>query len=528
VAGFLLFGAERREVYPILAWGSFLFAVGLFDDFRHVKPYAKLTMQLFAAAGTVYFGLHLPWTAYAPINALITMLWLVGITNAINLLDNMDGLAAGISVIACVFLAMTFVINGQTAESILPVLVAGAVLGFLVFNFYPASIFMGDSGSMFLGFVLAGFSLLSDYGRSRNLFAVLATPVLILLIPIFDTCVVSVTRRLSGRRVSQGGRDHTSHRLVALGMSERRAVLHLYALATLSGLWALVVRLLAPEMALLMIPAFALIIVFLGLFLGKVRIYEREHIPDENTILRSLQSFLYKRRMFEVLLDLVLVTFSYYGAFLLRFDGQLPDQQLLWFASSLPVVIAIQMMCFLTLGVYRGVWKYFGVDDLIVIGRSVVVGSVITFMAASIMYLNGGPPQSTLVLHTLLLFVLVTVSRLSFRLLSALIIGKHHHGPGRRSVIIYGAGDGGALVIRELLNNPSYDYVPVGFVDDDGTKVGRFIYGYPVYDRRRLRDVIREHGVEEMVVSSGQIQDPNLEDVRRMGLRLRRMSFTIN
>ena len=115
-----------------------------------------------------------------------------------------------------------------------PALLGGAALGFLAFNFNPASIFMGDCGSMFLGFTLGGMALMSDYGRSRNLTAVLLSPVLILLLPIFDTCVVTATRKLSGRAISQGGRDHTSHRLVALGMSERRAVLLLYVLAATS------------------------------------------------------------------------------------------------------------------------------------------------------------------------------------------------------------------------------------------------------------------------------------------------------
>ena len=127
-------------------------------------------------------------------------------------------------------------------EAILPAILGGAALGFLLFNFNPASIFMGDGGSMFLGFTLGGIALLSSYDRTRNVTSVLITPVLIMLIPIFDTSVVAITRKLSGRPLSQGGRDHTSHRLVALGISERRAVLLLYGLAAASGILALLVR----------------------------------------------------------------------------------------------------------------------------------------------------------------------------------------------------------------------------------------------------------------------------------------------
>ena len=176
-----------------------------------------------------------------------------------------------------------------------------AVLGFLVFNFNPASIFMGDSGSMFLGFMLSGTALLSETGRFRGLTSVLLTPVLILLIPIFDTCVVTITRKLSGRPISQGGRDHTSHRLVALGMSERRAVLMLYAFAAVSGMLALMVRLLETSIAIAVVPAFALLALFLGLYLGQLRIYEDGEPPQGLRIINAFADFTYKRRIFEVL-----------------------------------------------------------------------------------------------------------------------------------------------------------------------------------------------------------------------------------
>lgn len=242
IVGWIAFAPGTAGAYALVTGGTLLFAVGLVDDFIDIKPYAKLVAQLIAAAIILRFGFHLPWVNYHWINDVLTIFWLVGITNAISLLDNMDGLAGGISIIASVFLAITFLLNGQTAEVLLPAILAASVLGFLVFNFNPASIFMGDSGSMFLGFMLAGTALMSDTGRFRSLTSVLLTPVLTLMIPILDTCMVTITRKLSGRRISQGGRDHTSHRLVALGVSERRAVVMLYFFATVSGALALLVR----------------------------------------------------------------------------------------------------------------------------------------------------------------------------------------------------------------------------------------------------------------------------------------------
>src|SRR5215210_1169541 len=242
MAGYWIFMPKQPSTFPLIAAGTLLFCTGLVDDIIQIKPYAKLIIQLIAAAMMVYFGLHLPWVDYQWINDLLTIFWLVGVTNAINLLDNMDGLAGGVSTIACVFLAISFLMEGQRSEAMMAALLGASALGFLVFNFNPASIFMGDSGSMFLGFMLSGIALLSNTGRFRNLTSVLLTPVLILMIPIFDTCFVTISRKLSGRPISQGGRDHTSHRLVALGISERRAVVMFYAFAVATGLLALMVR----------------------------------------------------------------------------------------------------------------------------------------------------------------------------------------------------------------------------------------------------------------------------------------------
>src|SRR5215469_14554231 len=318
VAGYFIFSPSLRGAVPILMAGTLLFLTGFVDDLSEIKPYAKLIIQLIAAATAVYFGLRLPWTQYQAVNDCITIFWLVGITKAINLLDNMDGLAGGVSVISCVFLVVTFLINGQTSSAVLPALLAGAAGGFLLLNFHPATIFMGDCGSMFLGFSLGGMALMSDYGRSRSLVSVLFTPVLILLIPIFDTCVVTMTRKLSGRPISRGGRDHTSHRLVALGMSERRAVLMLYGLAGLSGLLAMLVRELKTDVSIAAIAGFTLALTLLGVYLAGVKGYDEElqaAAAREKPLFAFLVDFSYKRRIFEVLLDVVLITLSYWSAY---------------------------------------------------------------------------------------------------------------------------------------------------------------------------------------------------------------------
>ncbi|HEU5460100.1 MAG TPA: MraY family glycosyltransferase, partial [Pyrinomonadaceae bacterium] len=238
-------GFSLQTVYGkyILLGSTFLFLVGLVDDLIHIKPYQKLIGQILGSAYVVYYGLSLPWTRSVWLNMALAIFWLIGITNAINLLDNMDGLASGIAIIAAGFLALSFVNTAQYTEAMIMMIFAAALLGFLFYNSNPASIFMGDCGSMFVGFFLASSALINvSGGRSRSFLPVLAVPILVLFIPIFDTTFVTVLRKLSGRAASQGGRDHTSHRLVALGMSERHAVLMLYGFAALSGLVAILVQ----------------------------------------------------------------------------------------------------------------------------------------------------------------------------------------------------------------------------------------------------------------------------------------------
>ena len=273
VAGtYLVLVPHTPQRWVVVGAASFLFLVGLVDDWLHIKPYQKLIGQVIGAAIVVNYGLALPWTRSLPVNMVITIFWLIGITNAINLLDNMDGLATGVAAIASCFLTVNFVSVNQPAEAVMMAVFMAALLGFLVYNSHPASIFMGDSGSMFIGFFLASAALVNvSGGRSRSFVPVLAVPILVLFIPIFDTTFVTILRKLSGRAASQGGRDHTSHRLVALGMSERRAVLMLYGLAAISGLLAVWLRTLRTDVGLALLAFLTIGLTLLGVYLAGVR-----------------------------------------------------------------------------------------------------------------------------------------------------------------------------------------------------------------------------------------------------------------
>src|ERR1051325_5067683 len=352
----------------ILLASTFLFLVGLIDDLIHVKPYQKLIGQILGAAYVVYYGLSLRWTGSKLFNMALAIFWLIGITNAINLLDNMDGLASGIAIIAGGFLALSFVSAGQYTEAMIMLSFAGGLLGFLVYNSNPASIFMGDCGSMFVGFFLASSALINvSGGRSRSLLPVLAVPILVLFIPIFDTTFVTVLRKLSGRAASQGGRDHTSHRLVALGMSERNAVLMLYGFAALSGVLAILVQRARLDVSLAAIAGFTIVLTLVGVYLAGVKVYDESEASalKDKPLFAFLVDLSYKRRVFEVLLDVVLIILAYYSSYALVFGPfSLESRDWQLFLRTVPLLVFIKMATFLLIGVYRGIWRYTSVDDL--------------------------------------------------------------------------------------------------------------------------------------------------------------------
>lgn len=522
IIGCLVFADRLSRVWSILLAGSILFAVGVIDDLAQLKPYKKLVAQLIAASIVIFAGIALPWTSSAPVNFFFTVFWLVGITNAINLLDNMDGLAGGISLIACIFLAVNFLINGQVAEAVFPLMLAGSIVGFLWFNLHPATIFMGDCGSMFLGFTLGSMAMLSDYSRTRNIWSVLLTPVLILMIPIFDTTIVTITRKFSGRPVSQGGRDHASHRLVALGMSQRRAVFTLYLFALISGGVALAMRGLGIEITILVVSAFALTVVILGLYLGKVRIYEDVN-DSSGTLIRILTMYPYRRRVFEIVLDFFLIILAYYAAFLLRFEGHLPPDQRKILITTLPLVLAIEIFIFLAAGLYRGIWRYVSIDSLMTVTRSAVLGSFFSGFTVFAWYGFKGPSRASLVLNGLILFLLIGASRVSFRIIGSYIVNRRETKGDAQPVVIYGAGDGGELLIRELLKNDLYRYRPVAFIDDDPEKSGQQLHGVTIYDPSHMPKLIAEYDICDVLISSTKIEDGNLQHLRRTGLRFKRL-----
>lgn len=513
---------------------SFLFLVGLIDDWLHIKPYQKLIGQVIGAAIVVNYGLVLPWTRSLPANMVITIFWLIGITNAINLLDNMDGLATGIAAIASGFLTLNFVAAGQTTEALMLGAFAAALIGFLIYNSNPASIFMGDSGSMFIGFFLASSSLINlAGGRSRAFVPVLAVPILVLFIPIFDTTFVTILRKLSGRAASQGGRDHTSHRLVALGLSEKRAVLMLYALAALSGLLAVTLRELKPDVSIALLAIFTLGLTLLGVYLAGVKGYDEDEevrADHDNLLFAFLIDFSYKRRIFEVLLDVILIVLAYWSAYAIKFEPFSDSPAWKLFLRTLPVLVVVRLAAFLTFGVYRGIWRYTSMDDLLAFAKAVAAGSIVSMIIVLFKFRFQGFSRAVFLIDALVMLLLLAGSRVAFRFFRQ-VLPSGSAGNGQR-VLIYGAGDAGELLLRELLNNRELSYAPVGFMDDDANKHGKLIHGFRVFGGNGLLPkIINDHHVEQVLISSPRISEERIAEIlsecEAQNVELRRLSIRL-
>jgi UDP-GlcNAc:undecaprenyl-phosphate GlcNAc-1-phosphate transferase len=530
----LIFVPETTYEWVILRASTFLFFVGLVDDLMHLKPYQKLIGQVLGAAYVVYYGLSLPWTGSVVINMALAIFWLIAITNAINLLDNMDGLASGIAIVAAGFLALSFVNTGQYIDALILLSFAAALLGFLVYNSNPASIFMGDCGSMFVGFFLASSALVNvSGGRSRSFLPVLVVPILVLFIPIFDTTLVTILRKLSGRAASQGGRDHTSHRLVALGMSERHAVWMLYGFAALSGLLAVVVQRVKLDVSLAAIAAFTILLTLLGVYLSGVKVYD-ETEAEQALKGKALYAFLvdvsYKRRIFEVLLDLVLIILAYWGSYAIKFGPFSDSVQWKLFIRTIPVLLFMKMSAFLVMGVYRGMWRYTSIDDLIVFAKAVILGSIASVITILFTFRFEGFSRAVFVIDGVLMIFFLAGSRMAFRLFRQVLPAAGNRN-GRR-VLIYGAGDGGELLLRELLNNRELQLSPVGFVDDDPGKSGKLIHGLRVFGGNGdLGSICAQHQVDEVVISSLKMSDEKINEVVRScterKIVVKRMRITI-
>jgi UDP-GlcNAc:undecaprenyl-phosphate/decaprenyl-phosphate GlcNAc-1-phosphate transferase len=465
-----------RELGGIFGGCAILYTAGIVDDVFHLPPPAKLGAQAAAAALVLAAGVRVEIVHSDLAATVIGVAWLMGMTNAFNLLDNMDGLAATLATIACAFFAVdAYTVHPSNMIALLSLAICFACIGFLPYNLRlrgPAAVFMGDSGSQVLGFAIAALGLASSWTVAGSTAATLLLPVLVLAVPILDTTLVTVVRLLEGRPVTRGGRDHTSHRLVYQGLSDKRAVVLLGIVSAALGLTSLGYKVLDDTRVTLsgVLITFAFLLQF-GSYLADVN---RAPVgTDTGPFIRSL--LVHRRRLVEVLVDFALITAAFTVAYIIRVEGKGSIWERHIYNLSLPAVLVARYVFFVGFGLYRGVWRYAGARDALSIFTAVVLSecAAFAFLATTLTWRDF--PQGIFVIDALLCALLIGASRFWERGLAHALGTLVGRGDQER-VLIVGAGRSGRSLLRELRETGGVRVV--GFVDDD-----------PAFRRRRIQGV---------------------------------------
>ncbi|MBW1804565.1 MAG: hypothetical protein JRJ85_28025, partial [Deltaproteobacteria bacterium] len=300
----------------------------------------------------------------------------------------------------------------------------------------------------------------------------------------------------------------------------------------------LAINYLSVGLILVIIALYLLFIVFFWIYLARVKVYEGESIITNNGLgafTPILVKLTYRRRLFEVMLDLILVTMAYYTAYLLRFEGPvyyLIGKNFEYFLKSLPIIIACQIFSFYVLGVYRGIWESTGLSDLIDYIKAITVATVMAMLILLFLYRFYSFSRAVFFIYWILMLVLVSLSRLSFRLVDEGVKRGMQRG---KPTLIYGAGVGGQMLAKEIENNRNLKLALVGFIDDNPRKMRRKVMGYPVLGAKDdLIKVVKKENIQEIIISFKHNSAEKRKEISDICLRLgaevavKRMSMVIN
>lgn len=504
IAAPLAYLARTDGEFWILAGLCVVFLGGLWDDRKGLSPKAKVLVQGLAGTLAVFGGAVLDGTGLDPVGtgAVLSVLWFIVCANVVNLVDGMDGVAAGVVAASSMAAALIGWLASDVFLTFLGLVIAGACIGFLVFNRHPARVFMGDCGSLVLGFALAAVSILAANTADNNPLVQLAIMPALLAVPLIDAGFVALIRIAVGRSFSDSGTHHIHHRLGLVGLSEHLVPVVLWGIALVFGLVAAVSWFNVSLFAVLFATS-VLCVVLLEILLiehtGLLPSRGGETAPAEGvkrvaSILKALHPWP------KVVADAVIFAGALtLGVFLVR--GSPLFGVPLWLAV-LPVVTA-KVALLRLIGIYRRGWFHgYGTPDLIRLVIGVLLGAVVTTIAE--FWLFGFTLGARVVLADLALSLLGAVSlRGGYRAARHLLAGQKQSG---RRVLLYGAGEAGSLAAKEFRMNRAHGLWPVGFLDDDETKRGAVLYGLRIYGSLAtlpgIADALR---IDAVVVASGRI-----------------------
>ncbi|RME04967.1 MAG: hypothetical protein D6805_01235 [Planctomycetota bacterium] len=431
---------EWKIWWVFLVGAPFVFFLGLVDDFFCLSPQIKLLFQVAAACFVVGMGVYLPLGGILFVEIPLGIFLLVGLMNGLNLLDNMDGLCGGVVGISAIFLFFLSLGKWPGLITVSLALLVGAVGGFLLFNFYPAKIFMGDSGSLFLGYTL-GVLILggSRFQEVENVFL----PILVLSIPIFDTGVVIFLRWRHGRNIFQGGTDHLSHRLVALGISERKAVLILYLIGCIVGAITLSERWFSPVITWILASLCLVGMFYFSVFLSNIQVY----FPQKRVWKVSsagVRFYQFAPRLLEIGIDIILITISFVSAYLIRFEGSVPEVYLPLIFQTIPILITAKVGIFVSMGLYRGFPRNFFFQNFKRILGATSLSSLICVLLVTMLWRFEDFSRAVFIIDWALITLMILVSRTLLQVYESLL------GAPRRAIGIVGKMEAFRVIWEEI------------------------------------------------------------------------------
>lgn len=521
--------------------------LGIWDDIRPLSPRSKVLVQI-TAATIVYLAGYRVSSITDPLGEGIlnlgmldypaTVLWIIGITNAFNLIDGLDGLAAGVAVISSLTIFGVSYLKYDMSTAIVALALTGAVLGFLRYNFNPAKIFLGDSGSLLLGFTIAVLSMQSST-KGTTAFAILV-PVIALGLPIMETLLSMVRRLLRGLLPSDvhvksflkkldaiflPDNAHIHHRLIQRGFSHRNAVLFLYLVSCGFGLGAFLVTF-ANNLG----ASLILIAVGVTTAVGITQLKYREMAILKNGILLPIYRWpLVNTSIFQGVLDLAFVVLSFGISYYLAFHGEMTPALRSQFVMALPFVCGSQILAFLGSGLYKISYKHLGIGDVVKIikstGIAVTFATVLLAVIPTIQALNA----TLVILDFFFLLSLTLGMRVSYHVLNYLF---YKENGGTERVIIYGADSNGVMTLQRILQDNSLNLRPLGFLDDSPRLEGKRMNGYPVFGGHwKLERLARLHHVDQILISTDRIKPRVLgrlhRSAKRLGITVKRSTLQI-
>lgn len=518
--------------FGILAGLAPILVVSIRDDISPVRALPKFTAHAIGAGVAMLSGVLLPPTVHlfgVPvflgwIAIPLSALWLVGLTNAFNFVDGLDGLSAGLGLISAASLAGVLLMSLEPRNAAAALVLGGSIVGFLPYNIHPARVFLGDSGATAIGYLLGCFTLTGSALLSSG-FATLI-PVVLVGVPVADT-LVSIARRTiarlehgSGNQIYEADGNHIHHRLLALGLSHQRAVVFLCGVGGLLSATALVSLLLTRQQS-----GFLLLGILLAGFVGLKRLgYVEFALIRRGVALRLYDLPVLRRSFFAVFVDLAVITVALYLSIGLKYDDWNLDRTLRLFLSSLAVLTPSCVIAFTLFGMYRASWRLAGIDAFRRLALAVICGSIVGLVFLAVTR-PGDVSMSVFAVYAFVSLVLATGTRVSYRLVDQVRMQAVNRG---ERTLIYGAGAGGASAVREILSNIEVGLSPVGFIDDNPHRVGKTVNGYPILGNvDEVEAALAKCGATVVVISSPKIPEPKVAEVLRVcrihGVRLLRM-----